>query len=126
MIPIIMLSIGMPAVSQNRIASWDAGKITEIRIETRYAIDSASSLTLTSGQAITKVMDFLRNVDFREHHVLVETAEKKKPEVWKYKLVFTGQRDEVYLFSTFAFIGKTRYTIDASVVSDFRRVLDRL
>lgn len=123
---VILLSVGLSAASQNRISSWDASGITEIRIETRYALDSALTLTLTSRPAIDKVMGFLRSIDFREYQAVVQTAEKKKPELWRYKLVFVGQQDEVYLFNRFAFIGKTRYLTDLSVVRDFQVLLEGL
>jgi len=67
----------------------------------------------------------LKNVDFREldgNSIDTEVQTNN----WKCKVVFQGQRDQVYLYKNTACIGKTSFLIDGNVIEDFRKQVKKL
>jgi len=42
------------------------------------------------------------------------------------KMIFQGQRDQVYLFRNHAFIGKSDFQIDSSVIHEFEKLLSEV
>ena len=113
----------MNGFSQNRIHGWDIEKISSIQVEFTSSNNEKEIQILDTRKDIDKIISFLKNVDFREpgdsnSDVLDQTNKGG------YKIIFHGQRDQVYLFENSAFIGKTSFLIDKEVIGDFRKLLE--
>ena len=115
----------MNGYSQNRIHGWDIEKITSIRIEFSSPGNEQEIKIVNARQDINKIISFLKNVEFKDitgSHLDTQ----KQPDNQRYKIVFQGQRDQVYLFENYAFIGKTSFIIDKKVTEDFRNLVEEL
>lgn len=112
-------------LSQNRINSWDMEKITSIEIEHHTTNNEKSVYVLESKPEMDTVMDFLRQIDFKELDGATIENRENNPD-WKFKIICHGLRDWVFLFDNYAFIGKTTFAIDKTVVSDFEALLLKL
>jgi len=122
---LIISYIDMNGFSQNRIHGWDIEKITSIKVEFTSSNNEKEIQILDTRQDMDKVISFLKNVDFRE----LGDSNPDVPEQnnsLRYKIVFEGQRDQVYLFKNSAFIGKTSFLIDKEVIGEFRMLLEEL
>ena len=76
-------------------------------------------------QDLEAIISFLKEVEFRE--IDGRTLKVKEPASKEYaKILFQGQRDQVYLFRNIAHIGKTTFLIDSSVLDSFELKLEEL
>ncbi|MCF8297059.1 MAG: hypothetical protein K9J13_05880 [Saprospiraceae bacterium] len=111
-------------ISQNRISTWDIEKITSIQLEIRTSSGELESKVFADKEKINKIMNFLQQVDFKEYVVKNEVVHPR--EHWNYKIIFTGQRDQIFIYDDFAFIGKTRFLVDKKVSIDFAKLIEQL
>ena len=122
---LIIFCLGVDGYSQNRIQEWDIEKITSIQIEFSLSNNEQEITIFDTAEDIDKIISFLKNVEFKEFvNSNINTLEKVNDK--SYKIVFKGQRDQVYLFKNFAFIGKTRFIIDKKVIEDFGKLINQL
>jgi hypothetical protein len=120
-----LLISGITGFAQNRIHAWDVEKITSIRVEFTSPEDETEILLFDTRQDMDTILSFLKNVEFRElNGNRIDTEEETKN--GSCKIVFQGQRDQVYLFSHSAFIGKTTFLIDTGVLGAFRILVEAL
>lgn len=118
---IVFSCFNMNAFSQNRLYSWDLSAISSIQIEIQNDDSKIDVKQFNDKEDIDKIMDFLLKVDFVAYDPNKD-ADKIKGE-WHYRLIFTGQRDQIYLFENSAFIGKSICIIDKNVVEDFNTLI---
>jgi len=122
---LISICSGVNGVAQNRIHGWDLEKITAIHIEFTSPDGTSEIHDFNSKPELDAILSFLKEVDFREldgnTSQVGEQAESRSC-----KIVFRGQRDQVYLYSNSACIGKTSFLINSNVIEDFRNLVDQL
>lgn len=118
---LISLCVNYNGISQNRMANWDLEKITSIQVEIKAGNGKIDRKVFDEKQRIEEIMNFLKEVDFKEF--TDSDARDFDSAEWKYKIVFTGHRDQVYLFKNYAFIGKTTFFINKDVIKDFRKLI---
>ena len=116
---------GLNSQAQNRIHGWDIDKISSITVELTSPANETNILVFNSRQDIESIMTFLKNVEFRELNGSSLDPEDQKSN-WKSKIVFHGQRDQVYLYKNSASIGKTSFLIDHDVIDEFRTILEQI
>lgn len=122
---LIIISSSINGFSQNRIHGWDIEKITSIQVELTSPKNEKEVHTFNSKQDIDAIISFLKNVEFRElGDNNIDTDEQIKN--WRSRIIFQGQRDQVYLFKNSAFIGKTTFLITKNVIGDFREIIKEL
>ncbi len=111
--------------SQNRIHGWEIEKITSIQVEFTSPDNEIEIQIFNTNQDMDKIISFLKNVEFRElDGSNLDTQEQSNN--WWCKIIFQGQRDQVYLFNNSACIGKTSFIIDNKVTGDFRNLIEEL
>jgi len=111
----------MNVFSQNRLHTWDLSAISSIQIDIQTE-DSKIDVKLYNDQEdIDKIMSFLLKVDFHAYNSNEDSGKIKGD--WQFRLTFKGQRDQIYLFNDYAFIGKSIYMIDDIVVKDFKDLI---
>jgi len=111
--------------TQNRIHGWDTEKITSVRIELTSPDDETDIHIYNAKQDIDTIISFLKKVDFRElDGNSIDTEAQLKN--WRSRIIFQGQRDQVYLYDKSACIGKTSFLINRNVINDFRNMLKGL
>jgi hypothetical protein len=115
---LISFYVSMNGFSQNRIHGWDIEKITSIQVELTSPDDESEIHIFNTKQDIATIISFLKNVDFRELNGNSIDAEVQKNN-WKCKIVFQGQRDQVYLYKKSGCVGKTSFLIDDNVIEDY-------
>ena len=104
--------------SQNRIENWEIEEITSIHVEIKSSGDEIKIETFSSKSEIERIITFLRGVEFIDYDAY-NTSANSDTNTWKYRMKFQGQRDQIYLLSNYAFIGKSRFTIDVNVIIEF-------
>jgi hypothetical protein len=123
---IILVSVlQLGAFSQNRIASWDIDRISSISVEISTTDRHVKTLTFKTRTDIEKLITFLKEVSFSS----IDTRngdEHGDNDPWKYHLIFHGIQDQVFLFKSHAFIGKTDYRIDPLVPEKFAVLISGL
>jgi len=107
--------------AQNRITTWDTGKITAIQAEFRSNSDTSYVQVITAQESMDSVFNFLRQTEFREYTEASEKIDLSSP--WVIRLSFTGQRDQVIFWPDFATIGKTLFITDKKVVKDLKKII---
>jgi len=115
----------MNGITQNRIHGWDTDKITSVQVELTSPDDKIETHIFQTKQDIDTIITFLKNVDFRAlegNRIDTDTQMTN----WRSKIIFRGQRDQVYLYKKSGCIGKTSFLIDGNVIDDFRIVLKEL
>ena len=108
--------------SQNRINEWDIDKITQIQIENKTAENKIETIKFSERGTIDFVFSYLKQIDFKT----IDNLSFDKDDVlnrWIYKISFQGQRDQVLLCQDYATIGKTIFSIDNKVITDFGTLL---
>lgn len=108
--------------SQNRINDWDIDKITQIQIENKTAENKIETIKFSERSTIDFVFSYLKQIDFKT----IDNLSFDKNDVlirWIYKISFQGQRDQVLLCQDYATIGKTIFSIDNKVITDFGTLL---
>lgn len=115
----------MNGFAQNRIHGWEIEKITSVRVELTSPNDETEIHIFNTKQDIDTIISFLKNVDFRELEGNSLNTEEQMNN-WRCKIIFQGQRDQVYLFKKSAYIGKTSFLIDNNVIEDFRIMIKEL
>ncbi|MFB6341164.1 hypothetical protein ACE1ET_05560 [Saccharicrinis sp. FJH62] len=111
--------------AQNRIHGWDTEKITSIQVDLTSPLDETLVYAFNARQDMDTIITFLKNVDFRElNGNSIDTDGQKN--YWRCKILFVGQRDQVYLNKHSACIGKTSFIIDPNVIDDFRKLINGL
>ncbi|MCU0461367.1 MAG: hypothetical protein MUF36_05045 [Bacteroidales bacterium] len=108
--------------SQNRIKDWDIDKITQIQIENRTAHNKTETIRFSERGTMDFVFSYLKQIDFKA----IDNPGFDKSEVlnqWIYKITFQGQHDQVLLCQDYAAIGKTIFSIDNKVITDFGTIL---
>ena len=108
--------------SQNRINDWDIDKITQIQIENKTAENKIETIKFSERGTIDFVFSYLKQIDFKT----IDNLSFDKNDVlnrWIYKISFQGQRDQVLLCQDYATIGKTIFSIDNKVITDFGTLL---
>ena len=115
----------MNGFAQNRIHGWEIEKITSIQVELTSPNDETEIQIFNTRQDIDTIISFLKNVDFRElEGNSIDTEEQMNN--WSCKIIFRGQRDQVYLYKKSACIGKTSFIIDNNVIEDYRIMVKKL
>jgi hypothetical protein len=113
----------MRGLSQNRINSWEIDKITSIQVDFKAAGDEERIELFTDENGINEIISFLKSVEFKDlKNSNIDIQGERNN--WIYKIFFQGQRDQVFLFKDFAFIGRTCYLIDNKVIEDFGELID--
>jgi len=120
---VIILFCSMKTFSQNRISVWEIEKITSIQVEFKTPNNEKKIEIFKTKLEIDKIMSFLISVEFKDFGDS-EIDKQGERDNWKCKIEFEGQRDHVYLFENFAFIGKSSFLIDRGVIEDFRKVIE--
>ena len=108
--------------SQNRINDWYIDKITQIQIENKTAKNKIETIKFSERGTIDFVFSYLKQIDFKT----IDNLSFDKNDVlnrWIYKISFQGQRDQVLLCQDYASIGKTIFSIDNKVITDFGTLL---
>ena len=108
--------------SQNRINDWDIDKITQIQIENRTAENKIETIKFSEIGTINFIFSYLKQIDFKT----IDNLSFDKNDVlnrWIYKISFQGQRDQVLLCKDYACNGKTIFSIDNKVITDFETLL---
>ena len=104
--------------SQNRINDWDIDKITQIQIENKTSENKIETIKFSERGTMDFVFSYLKQIDFKT----IDNLSFDKNDVlnrWIYKITFQGQRDQVLLCQDYATIGKTIFSIDNKVITDF-------
>lgn len=122
---LIIFCSAMNGFAQNRIYGWDIEKITSINVELTSPDDEAEVHIYNTKQDMNTIISFLKSVDFMELNVNSIDADVQANN-WRCKIVFQGQRDQVYLYKQSACIGKTSFLIDSEVIEDFRKLVKKL
>ncbi|MEJ2595074.1 MAG: hypothetical protein P8100_08105 [bacterium] len=122
---LVSFYLDMSGFAQNRIHGWDIEKITSIRVELTSPDDETEIHTFNTKQNMDTLISFLKNVDFRTLEGNSINSEEQMNN-WRCKIVFRGQRDQVYLYKKSASIGKTSFIIDDYVIEDFRIMVKKL
>jgi len=120
---VIISFCSMKTFSQNRISTWEIEKITSIQVEFKTTSNVKKIETFKTKLEIDEIMSFLISLEFKDFGDS-EIDKQGERDNWKYKIDFEGQRDQVYLFENFAFIGKSSFLIDRGVIEDFRKVIE--
>ncbi|MFC2110918.1 hypothetical protein ACFLQ5_00545 [Bacteroidota bacterium] len=120
---IIIYFTNVNGFAQNRISTWDTEKITSIQVEFKTISNEKKLEIFNTKQEIDKIISFLKAVEFKEFGDSNIDIQKNKNN-WKYKIIFEGQRDQIYLFDNFAFIGKTSFLIENKVIDDFKKLIE--
>jgi hypothetical protein len=115
----------MNGFSQNRIHGWEIDKITSIQVELTSPDDESEIHIFNTKQDVDTIISFLKNVDFRELEGNSIDADEQMNN-WSCKIIFRGQRDQVYLYKKSGCIGKTSFLIDDNVITDFRIIVKEL
>ena len=110
---------------QNRICEWDTEKIIEIRVEYKTKNAEALIYDFKLKTDLDAILSFLKKVEFREVNSSNMDLLEDHP-VKEYKISFTGQRDQVYLYGHSACVGKTSFLIDEKVSRDFNNLVKKL
>ena len=120
---LIISFCSMKTFSQNRISTWDIEKITSIQVEFKTTSNEKKIEIFKTELEIDRIMSFFISVEFKD---LGDSEIDKQGERdnWKFKIDFEGQRDQIYLFENFAFIGRSSFLIDSGVIEDFRKVIE--
>jgi hypothetical protein len=108
--------------SQNRINDWDIDKITQIQIENKTAENKIETIKFSERGTINFIFSYLKQIDFKT----IDNLSFDKNDVlnrWMYKITFQGQHDQVLLCQDYATIGKTIFSIDNKVITDFGTLL---
>jgi hypothetical protein len=108
--------------SQNRINDWDIDKITQIQIENKTAENKIETIKFSERGTIDFVFSYLKQIDLKT----IDNLSFDKDDVlnrWIYKISLQGQRDQVLLCQDYATIGKTIFSIDNKVITDFGTLL---
>ena len=108
--------------SQNRINDWDIDKITQIQIENKTEENKIETIKFSERGTMDFVFSYLKQIDFKT----IENLSFDKNDVlnrWIYKITFQGQRDQVLLCQDYATIGKTIFSIDNKVITNFGTLL---
>lgn len=121
---IIFSCFSMNVFSQNRLDTWDLSAISSVKIEIQNEESETNVKLLNDKKNIDQIMAFLLKVDFVAYDSKKD-ADKIKGE-WHYRLIFTGQRDQIYLFNDYAFIGKSIYMIDETTVKSFKDLIEKI
>ncbi|GAP44376.1 hypothetical protein TBC1_12180 [Lentimicrobium saccharophilum] len=122
---LIIFYSGMNGIAQNRIQGWNTEKITSIQVELTSPDSETEIYIFNTKQDIDTIISFLKNIDFRELNGNSIDAEVQKNN-WKCKIVFQGQRDQVYLYKKSGCVGKTSFLIDDNVIENFRIMVEEL
>lgn len=106
----LFLLAGCFSDSQDQIHSIDLGKITEINVFFLNANHRIEEVIFTEKDDVREIIDFLRKTEFTQ--VMNSDLKSREGDAeWSVKLVFKGQRDEIYFFEGNAFIGKSTFLI---------------
>ncbi len=122
---LLVYSFHLNVFSQNRIWGWETEKITSIEVEFTSPNNEKEINVFNASHDMDKIISFLKKVDFRELNSsnIDSLKQNHYPE---YKISFQGQRDQVYLFTHSAFIGKTSFLINQNVIKDFETLIKAL
>lgn len=104
--------------SQNRMNDWDIDKITQIQIENKTSENKTETIKFSERGTIDFVFSYLKQIDFKT----IDNLSFDKNDVlnrWIYRITFQGQRDQVLFCKEYATIGKTIFSIDNKVITDF-------
>ena len=122
---LIIVYSSMNGFAQNRIHGWEIEKITSIQVELTSPENETEIHVFNTRQDIDTIISFLKNVEFRDlDGNSIDTEEQMNN--WRCKIIFQGQRDQVYLNKNSACIGKTSFLIDKNVIDDFRIIVNEL
>ncbi|MFH1051534.1 MAG: hypothetical protein V1779_11480 [bacterium] len=112
----------MGVISQNRINSWDIGKISLIQIEIRTNDEKIDTLKIDNRKRIDSIFTFLKQIDFKT----IESKEIDKNQIlkhWWFRVSFVGNREQIWFCDEFATIGKTLFSIDRNVIRKFKKLV---
>jgi hypothetical protein len=104
--------------SQNRINDWDIDKITQIQIESKSAENKIETIIFSERGTIDFIFSYLKQIDFKTIDSLIFDKNNVLNR-WIYKISFQGHHDQVLLCEEYASIGKSIFSIDKKVITDF-------
>jgi hypothetical protein len=104
--------------SQNRINDWDIDKITQIQIESKSAENKIETIIFSERGTIDFIFSYLKQIDFKTIDSLIFDKNNVLNR-WIYKISFQGHHDQVLLCEDYASIGKSIFSIDKKVITDF-------
>jgi len=113
----ILSLLFMTAFSQNRVCEWDIELITSVRVEIRQSDQQPDVVILDERSDIETLLSFLRKTEFKNDDGRNFNKEKIVDQ-WLVKMIFKGQRDQIFLMTNYATIGKTLFKVDNDVVED--------
>jgi len=124
---LILISIcsALNGFAQNRIHGWDREKITSVRVELTSPDDITEIQIFSKTKDIDTILTFLKSVAFKDFDA-ESYAPEKQIGSWKYRMIFQGQHDQVYLYKGSACIGKTTFIIDDKVIEEFRILMENI
>ncbi len=118
----LLVMILMSCNDQHRLEHWKTKEISSIQLDIKQSDGKTDIIMIHDQSEINNVMDFLLRTTFEPY---VEESVKEFPakDQWAIRLIFEGQRDQIFLFEEQAFIGKSIYLIDKNVLEDFKKLL---
>lgn len=111
--------------SPHRLETWETENISSIQVEMKQSDGTLKMMNISDKKEIKEVLDFLLQTTFNPYTEgsLIEMPAKDQ---WTIRLIFEGQRDQIFLFEDIAFIGKSIYLINNRVLIDFKKLLDNI
>jgi hypothetical protein len=122
---LLFFGLQISVFSQNRICEWETEKISAITVEFTATAHLKEMTTFDKRSEIDKIMTFLKNVDFR----VLNSSNRDSLDIKndkEYRISFKGQRDQVYLRTHSACIGKTSFLINPDVTMNFSALIREL
>jgi hypothetical protein len=122
---LLLILLQLPAFSQNRICGWDTGKIRSAKVEYTFRNQEKESQCFTERNDMDAILSFLKSVNFRTlNSANLDSLQEDHSR--EYIISFEGQRDQVYLYTHSACIGKTSFLINPEVIRDFEGLIKGL
>ncbi len=118
----LLVMILMSCNGQHRLEHWKTNKISSIQMDIKQSDGNTDIILILDQSEIKKVMDFLLRTTF-EPYAEEPLKELPSKDQWAIRLIFEDQRDQIFLFEEHAFIGKSTYLINKSVVKDFKKLI---
>ena len=121
-----MLFLLMPcfSFSQDKVHSIDLDQITEVTAFIQSSNLTIKEISFDEKADVKKIRDFLGKTEFKyttgsDVSITGDEAE------WKVKLIFNGQRDQMYFFKSHAFIGKSTFLIPEGSTEKLLKIINK-
>lgn len=108
-----------------RFADLTADSLNHVTIYTYNTAGEPESKTINNCKQIKQILDFLKSMDL----ITLAASDTTYPldrNAWLYHMTLEDYFNEVFLFESQVFIGKTIYDIRPETVTEFRKLYDEL